>query len=191
MKSKIIYTCEICGTESDNRSRVEHCEARGKPDRALAPPRGLIVGEWCGPGKTTSLCVNNAPWTANKGQPCNSTHCRAGFIWVVQFTGLEEDPHEFRVGFGVFRRERGDTYTFDNPRGGYDPFKMGERKYEPEKGFQRWQDWPEAHECDAFWRAVAAVRAAGWTPRVVRDQKLVEVTAALPEGFDPNPPLRQ
>jgi hypothetical protein len=127
-----------------------------------------------------------SPWCSgpkwNEDRVCLSHLCGAGFIWVVQWAGVSQfDRHEYGVGFGVFRwNGAGDTFDFKGAEGGYDEHKMGPSKHYPEKGFRRWQEWPEARPCPAFWRAVRAVREAGWVARVVRNGKVVDFLDPLP-----------
>lgn len=183
---KIHYECEICHEKDESKSVIERCEAKGRPDLSLCPPLGLLVGDACGPGvkpsgNSKSPRCGGPPW--NEGRPCGSHLCGAGFIWVVQWAGVSHhDRHEYGIGFGNFRGNGcGDTFDFKGAKGGYDTHKMGLSKYYPEQGFRRWQDWPEAHPCPAFWRAVRAVREAGWVARVVRNGELVDVLDPLPE----------
>lgn len=181
------YICDICGSSDEDKSLVERCEAQGHPDPKLFPPLWLLVGDNCGPGMKPSG-VRGSPRCAgpkwNDGKPCNSHHCGAGFIWVVQWAGVSRhDSHEYGVAFGNFRGNGcGDTFDFSGTaESGYDPFKMGQSKYYPEQGFRRWQDWPEAQECPAFWRAVKALRAAGREARVLRNGQAVLFDAPLPK----------
>lgn len=43
MKIKTIYTCEICGCQSEDKVTIEKCEARGVPDLNKYPI-GMIFG---------------------------------------------------------------------------------------------------------------------------------------------------
>ena len=183
---KIHYECGICGERDENKDRIERCEAKGHPDLSLCPPLGLIVGDNCGPGMKPSGDARS-PWCSgpawNDDRACLSHLCGAGFIWVVQWSGVSHfDRHEFGVGFGVFRGNgAGDTFDFSGKAtNGYDPHKMGPSKHYPEQGFRRWQEWPEAQPCPAFWRAVRAVREAGWVARVVRNGEVVDFLDPLP-----------
>lgn len=179
---KTIYQCGICNQHSEDRAGIEACEALGLPDLTLCPPIGLMVGDPHGPGP-----VCEAPYLRGEKSPKSNGRCDhlcgVGFIWVVQWAGASRfDPHEYDVGFGNFRGNgAGDTFDFSGKAtGGYDPFQMGRSKYHPEKGFRRWQEWPEARECPAFWRAVKALREAQIQPFVVRNGELVKFDAVKP-----------
>lgn len=178
---KTYFECEICGTRSHDVKLIEQCEAKGHPDLSLLPPLGLIVGDSCGPGVENSG-NSKSPHCGRDPHPCGSHLCGAGFIWVVQWAGVNpHDLHGHDVAFGVFRGNGcGDTFKFRNASSGYDAHVMGVSKYDPEQVFHRWQDWPEAQPCPAFWRAVKAVREAGWVARVVRNGELVDFRDPLP-----------
>jgi hypothetical protein len=169
---KTIYQCEICGEKSEDKAYVVGCESKGPPDLSLCPPIGLLVGDGCGPGLKPSKSPKS-PRCGSADGPCGSYLCGAGFIWVVQSTGVRDhNAHEHHVGFGNFRGNGcGDSFDFQKFKGGYDTFKMGRSRYYPEQGFRRWQDWPEAQECPAFYRAVSALREAGIQPTVIRNGK--------------------
>lgn len=167
---KTTYICEICNEKSENRATIEACEAKGRPDLKLAPPIGLIVGDRHGPGPVCSDPWLRGEKTTRADGSCDHL-CGKGFIWVLQWAGVSyHDAHEYGVGFGNFRGNgAGDTFDFKNAKGGYDTFKMGRSKYYPEQGFRRWEEWPEAQECPAFWRAVKALREAKIQPMVLRN----------------------
>ena len=182
---KTIYRCEICRSESEDKAVVARCEALGRPDPALYPPIGLVVGDAHGPGPTCK-----SPWLRGEQRlrpdgRCDHL-CGMGFIWVVQWIGVESfQPHTHAVRFAVFRGNGcGDSFNFKTAQGGYDAFRMGLSKYEPERGFQRWEDWPEARECPAYWRAVRALREAGIQPTMIRDGKAVPITAEGPKEIE-------
>jgi hypothetical protein len=174
---RIQYICEICGERDERKDYIEHCEAKGRPDLTLCPPMGLILVDAHGPGPK----CGGVEW--NDGKPCGSHLCGAGFAYVVQFAGVSDHcKHEFDVGVAIFRGNGGgDTFDFSGKaRGGYDVFKMGMSKYYPEQGFRRWQDWPPAPLCPAFWRAVKAVREAGWVATTLVNGNAVPFLDELP-----------
>lgn len=177
---KTIYQCEICGERNQDRALIEACEAQGRPDLSLCPPVGLLTGSKCGPGVENS--GNAKSPRCGAPTPCGSHLCGAGFIYVVQWCGERAYyPHEYGVGFGIFRGNGyGDTFNLRDARDGYDFHAMGKSRWMPEAGFRRWQGWPEAHPCPAFWRAVTAVREAGHIARVVRNGELVDVLDPVP-----------
>jgi hypothetical protein len=187
---KTSYQCDICGEKSDSREYIEACEAKGHPDLSLCPPIGLLVGDAHGPGP-----VCEAPHLRGEKGPKSDGRCDhlcgVGFIWVVQWAGVSHhDKHEYGVGFGNFRGNgAGDTFDFKGAKGGYDTFKMGKSKYYPEQGFRRWQEWPEARECPAFYRAVKALREAKIQPMVLRNGEAVPFNDPVPVDPYENFPL--
>ena len=166
---KTLYECEICHKRSESRAAIEACEARGVPDMSIAPPPGLLFGSRCGPDD--EKCAAD----------CKSHLCMRGYIFMVQMTeAWDHDPHQYRVVAGMFRRSGLDTYSFNDPRNGYDDFaRFGWSKYSPEAGFVEMSSWPEAQDCPALIRAAKAVRDAGLVPLRFVNGELVEVPRDL------------
>ena len=176
---KTLYQCETCREKYETAEAALACEAALRPAKELEPPVGLLFGSTCGPGPRCK--------SARKGKDECDHLCSRGFIYLVQCVKpMQMDPHRSEVKLGIFRNPLvckttdSDTYElgekaergYDNWSGGtYFPF--GVSKYDEERGFARWESWPEAGDCEALDRAVKACRAAGVKPYLLRGGKAI------------------
>jgi len=76
MKTRTIYTCEICGWDHHTEESARQCESRGRP---VAYPIGLIHGSATGfyKGITFAVAINR----------CDEGHSNEGALWACRDNG--------------------------------------------------------------------------------------------------------